>query len=365
MKKKIFLVTAILVVLVCSAFTVIADETSAKIIFSDNTYNDVQKSDWFYSSVAYAYNHQIMTGLKEETFAPGDYLARAQFAVIMHRLENCPSIEYSAVFPDVTEGIWYTDAILWANSVNIVGGYENGYFGPADNINREQMAVMMYRYATMKKYNTTKRADLTGYSDANYVNDFSKDAMQWCVAEEIISGKDNKTKLDPQGYATRAECAAIIARFVKKYSQSESGVAIDYKEVYGNLVDQCYIDYGKYNGYYLYDIDKDGIKELLLQEGTCEADYRYSIYTVDIGKNLYLGQVNGFHSHFYQDEGGGREDYIIRASGYMNGEYVEKIRINLLDVETELLYSADYVEEYYSNPYPLTWFSVSDKSGLR
>lgn len=178
---------------------------------------DVTENDWFYNEVKYAYETGIMTGLNDTTFGPGESLARAQFAVIMYRMEGSQPIEYKPVFPDVTEGIWYADAVLWANSVGIVGGYSNGYFGPSDKINREQMAVMMYRYANMKRYDTTQRADLSKYVDADYVNSFSKDAMQWCVSQGIISGKDNGTRLDPQGNASRAECATIMKRFIEKY----------------------------------------------------------------------------------------------------------------------------------------------------
>ena len=123
----------------------------------------------------------------------------------------------------------YTEAILWANKNKIVTGYANGRFGPADLITREQMAVMMYRYAKTKGYDTQARAELSGYNDVSLVSAFAKEAMEWCVAEGIISGKDYGTRLDPQANAARAECAAIIARFVKKYSETEIPEKLDYE----------------------------------------------------------------------------------------------------------------------------------------
>ena len=77
------------------------------------------------------------------------------------------------------------------------------------------MAVMMYRYAQYKEYDMDKTAKLDGFKDADKVNDFAKKAMEWAVGNGIISGKDNGTVLDPQGNATRAECATIIMRFNK------------------------------------------------------------------------------------------------------------------------------------------------------
>ncbi|MDB7952894.1 RICIN domain-containing protein [Faecalitalea cylindroides] len=180
---------------------------------------DVTLHNWFYESVKYVYDNGLMTGLNETTFGPYESLARAQFAVILHRMNGSPDIEYTNKFPDVADNQWYTDAILWANEAGVVGGYtDTGKFGPGDNINREQMAVMMYRYANYLGYDTSARADISKYTDAGNVNEFAKEAMSWAVGEGIITGKYNETQLDPQGNASRAECATIIMRFMEYYN---------------------------------------------------------------------------------------------------------------------------------------------------
>ncbi|MCI7180519.1 MAG: S-layer homology domain-containing protein [Schaedlerella sp.] len=180
---------------------------------------DVHQQDWFYDAVAYVNANNLMTGLNATTFGPAQSLARAQFAIILHRMNGTPEVTYTDKFPDVPDGIWFTDAILWASSTGVVTGYtDTGKFGPADNINREQMAVMMYRYANYKGYDTGTKADFSKFSDASKVSGFAEEAMQWAVGTGIITGKDNGTRLDPQGNASRAECATIIMRFVEKYN---------------------------------------------------------------------------------------------------------------------------------------------------
>ena len=182
-------------------------------------FTDVHEGDWFYDSVQYVSKNKLMTGLNETTFGPYDFLARAQFAVILHRMNGEPEMPYSPRFHDVSAGLWYTDAILWAADTAVVTGYTNGNFGPGDNINREQMALMMYRYANHKGHDTSARADFSSYQDASMVSDFAEEAMQWAVGEKIITGKYNETQLDPKGNASRAECATIIMRFVEKYGK--------------------------------------------------------------------------------------------------------------------------------------------------
>lgn len=183
----------------------------------DVPFSDVPRGAWFFESVKYVHRNWLMTGLDNSQFGPGQNLARAQFAVILYRMNGEPSVAYTPKFHDVGAGLWYTDAILWASGQGVVTGYSNGNFGPGDYINREQMAVMMYRYAQQKGYNTSTQTDISGYPDAAYVSDFAVEAMRWAVGTGIITGTDNGTRLNPQGNANRAECATIIMRFCERY----------------------------------------------------------------------------------------------------------------------------------------------------
>lgn len=130
-----------------------------------------------------------------------------------------PSVEYTVRFKDVAEGVWYTDAILWAADSGVVTGYRNGNFGMADKINREQIATMMYRYAEFKGYSLEGGVDYSQYEDAANVSDFAQEAMSWAVGNGIITGKYNKTQLDPQGEASRAECATIMMGFIEAFGE--------------------------------------------------------------------------------------------------------------------------------------------------
>ncbi len=181
-----------------------------------DVFEDVNAGAWYEKNVQYVYDNEIMKGTDESHFKPDAPLARAQFAVIIWRMNKSPEMKYEKKFPDVEKDIWYTNAILWAAGTGVVKGYsDTRCFGPADNINREQMAVMMYRYAGYLGYDTDTKASFNSFTDAERVNEFAEEAMQWTVGKGIITGKNGGTVLDPQGNATRAECAAIIQRFIE------------------------------------------------------------------------------------------------------------------------------------------------------
>ena len=86
-------------------------------------FTDVPVGSWFYDYIKYVNDQGLMTGLDATTFGPTENLARAQFATILYRMNNEPSVQYTNKFPDVADGQWYTDAILWASNAGIVTGY--------------------------------------------------------------------------------------------------------------------------------------------------------------------------------------------------------------------------------------------------
>ena len=179
---------------------------------------DVEAGSWYYDAVYYNYDRMIIAGMDETHFEPEAKLTRAQFAIMLYRMSGRPEAVYEARFSDVTEGAWYADAVMWASENGIITGYADGSrrFGPEDNINREQVAVMMYRYAKSQGYDVSVTADYSTYADAASVNIYAKEAVGWAVGEGILTGKEMGTRIDPQGSATRAECAVMFQRLMEK-----------------------------------------------------------------------------------------------------------------------------------------------------
>ena len=177
----------------------------------------VEPGNWIYDAAKYVYDRGIMTGMGGTTcFNPAGILSRGQFVTILYRMAG-EEASYKQIFPDVKESDWFGIPVSWANQTGVVTGYESGYFGPADDITREQLATMLYRYAGYKKLDTSEKADFSKYPDADKVSDWAYEAMQWAVGTGIIQGQDGGKTLDPQGKAGRAECATMIMRFMEKY----------------------------------------------------------------------------------------------------------------------------------------------------
>lgn len=177
-------------------------------------FQDVFPDDWFYGSVYYVYQNNIMSGMTERLFEPSGTMNRAMVAAVLYRIEGSPNVVYKNTFKDVLKNQWYTNAILWAYENGIVSGYGNGIFGVQDRITREQLAAMLYRYEKYQGFNVDEAASLARFKDAKSVSSWAEVSLKWAVAEKLISGYADG-RLNPQGGAARCECASILQRYLK------------------------------------------------------------------------------------------------------------------------------------------------------
>lgn len=177
---------------------------------------DVSRTDWFYNDVQYVYTNALMNGTDQTHFAPNSALTRGMLVTILYRMEGAPAAAAQALFPDVSYSSWYGKAVTWAAANGIVGGYSNGCFGPNDDITREQLAAILYRYARYKGERTSvyEDAEISSYTDSSSISNYAVDAFRWAYSEGIIKG--NNGKLMPAAGATRAQVAAMIYRFLHR-----------------------------------------------------------------------------------------------------------------------------------------------------
>ena len=180
-----------------------------------NLFTDVSADAWYYDAVGYVSENGLMNGYGTNLFGPNDDLTRSQLAQILYNLEGRPSLEGENLgypFADVPGDAWFADAVYWARLHGIVTGYSDEQFGAADSLTREQLAVMLWRYAQYKGYDTDTSGSLAAFHDRSKVASWSKDAVTWAVKHGLITGTGDGS-LSPQGTATRAQIATILMRF--------------------------------------------------------------------------------------------------------------------------------------------------------
>ena len=176
-------------------------------------FTDVEENGWYHTGVDFMVKNGFMNGVADDAFDVDGNLTRAQLVTILYRIAGEPESTATNPFADVADGQWYTTAVIWAAENGIVKGVNTTTFAPNDQITREQIATILFRYAKAEKV----EGKLAGFPDAEKVSDYAADAMAWAVEQGLINGiseSDGKTYLAPQETATRAQIAVILMRYL-------------------------------------------------------------------------------------------------------------------------------------------------------
>ena len=172
----------------------LSDGDTVKLVDNTKTFSDVPAGHWAAEEVAFAASRELFQGTGGGTFAPEAAMSRAMILTVLARLEGV----------DTSAGdTWYSAGLQWAVEAGISDGS-----APEQGLTREQLALMLYRYAGQP----AAESGLGGFADGSSVSDWAAQGMAWAVEEGLISGVGGNT-LSPQGAATRAQVAAILARF--------------------------------------------------------------------------------------------------------------------------------------------------------
>ena len=178
-------------------------------------FSDVAADAWYTDAVAYVRDNGLMGGTSDTTFEPEGTMTRSMLSATLYRLAGSPAVTGEDAFSDTEEGVWYTDAVLWASQQGLVGGYGNGLFGTNDPVTREQIAVLLWRYA-----GSPAAESGIDFADESAISDYAAQAVDWARASGVVSGAEGDRFL-PQSNATRVQVAAILRNYLTMAASEE------------------------------------------------------------------------------------------------------------------------------------------------
>ena len=185
----------------------------AEITEPEAKFEDIDQAPWAEEAIHKVAGLKLVEGTGGNKYSPVAPMTRGALATVLHRLSNGKT-DYQQVFKDVAATQYYAEGVAWAAKANVVKGISEDIFAPDQVITREQLAVMLCRYAKLIGMDTTADAEtLDKFADGDETGTWAVDGVAWCVANGILKGKGNDT-LDPTAEVTRAEVAVMLDRFI-------------------------------------------------------------------------------------------------------------------------------------------------------
>ena len=181
--------------------------------YSEINFNDTK--GWAEQYIYYLADRGIISGKGNGTFAPDDSITRAEFVKLLSGVADADLSNYTTYeFADVKASDWFASSVAWANEIGITKGVGGNKFAPNANITREEMAVMIARFADKIGYSLSEISASTTFNDHSDISTFAAEAVARVQKAGIINGKPNNL-FDPKGKATRAEGAKVIATLMQ------------------------------------------------------------------------------------------------------------------------------------------------------
>jgi hypothetical protein len=116
------------------------------------------------------------------------------------------------VFPDAPPGFWAYDGITACYDANIVKGYDDGLYHPADSVTRDQMAVYVSRALVIPTGDAAIPDPVPPptFSDVPSTH-WAYKHIEYAVAKNVVKGYDDGT-YKPDLVVDRGQMAVFVAR---------------------------------------------------------------------------------------------------------------------------------------------------------
>ncbi|MBQ1736105.1 MAG: leucine-rich repeat protein [Lachnospiraceae bacterium] len=179
----------------------------------DTGFADVKESAYYAIPVTYMRYRGWMKGTGDKEFSPYITMSRAMVVTVLWRMAGSPQTYNAMPFEDVKTGAYYENAVRWAYSTGVIAGTSDTTFSPNNDMTREQLATILFRYAAFNGMSTSSRADLSRFEDSKDISSWARIPMEWAVETGIINGTSDTT-LSPKGAAQRCQAATMLVRYI-------------------------------------------------------------------------------------------------------------------------------------------------------
>nr|WP_325185085.1 flavodoxin [uncultured Oscillibacter sp.] len=183
--------------------------------FAAERFSDVPDSASYAEAVNWAAEQGYVNGYNDGRFGIHDNVARQQLAAILYRAAGSPAASGTTRFSDVAAGAYYVDAASWAADNGLINGYQDGRFGVGDNVTRQQVIAILWRWAG------SPDASAEDYTDDGAISGYAQTAVDWSRANNIMAGREDG-RFDPAAPAARVEIVSALYQYMNRSSGGET-----------------------------------------------------------------------------------------------------------------------------------------------
>lgn len=189
--------------------------TSSELESSANpiVFNDLESVEWAREGINYLAQKGIINGKGNGLFTPNDNITREEFVKILVVAFGLYDETAQSDFNDVEEDAWYYKYIASGIKAGLINGISENLFGVGNNITRQDVAVLVWRFINYSGENLPN-GEVLGFVDKVNISEYARNSVASLKDAGIVSGMSDGTYM-PNAFCTRAQAAKIIHSALK------------------------------------------------------------------------------------------------------------------------------------------------------
>ncbi|MGQ7886027.1 S-layer homology domain-containing protein [Paenibacillus sp. WC2504] len=197
--------------------------------YQQKSFADLSTVEWARKPIEVMASKGIISGTSDTSFQPAANISRADFMMLLTKTFDF-NADVTTNFRDVHPIDYYYEAVGIAKQLGLAEGQGDGAFNPNEQISRQDMMVLLARAMGAASIQVAKgvASDLEAFSDKSYVASYAVNDIAALIKSGFVEGSGNR--LNPTGYATRAEAAVMLYRIYNK--QQNQTVVPDAPNIY-------------------------------------------------------------------------------------------------------------------------------------
>lgn len=179
------------------------------------SFTDLQSDHWAWPLLADLAQRELVAGFPDGSFRPADPVSRAEFATQVARLFDfslAPSSEPGvALYEDVTTSHWAHDSVQKSVQMGFLSGYPGSKFLPDQTVSRIQVIVALANGLRLTS-SSGEASMLAPYGDRAQVPSWATQQLVAAIEAGLVINYPEPEALTPNQTASRAEVAAMLHR---------------------------------------------------------------------------------------------------------------------------------------------------------
>lgn len=174
----------------------------------DAAYFADTEGHWARRYIEFLSSRGVVAGTGQGLFEPDALITRGMAVAMLGRIYGAGQTASDA-YTDVAPDSYYGGYVGWACDNGLLDGFGDGMFYPDEPIERQELAVLLYRFSGL-----SQDGGETGFTDADRIDPWAAEAVTALKTADVVRGNAGG-EFEPEGYTTRAEACAMLVRLVE------------------------------------------------------------------------------------------------------------------------------------------------------